>query len=69
MAYDCPHRVTSRLRGRSRAAVDRDFRALVPGRCLDTGVRHFMLSLGIRAEGGGVNFLSERPSLGGLWCS
>jgi hypothetical protein len=53
MVYDCPHRFTTLLRERSGAAVDCDFRELVPGRWLDTGVRHFMSSLGIRAEGGG----------------
>ncbi len=56
MVYDAPHRITTLLRARKDAAVRRDFQQLVPGRCLEHGVRHFMASFGIMWEGGRMRF-------------
>jgi hypothetical protein len=56
MVYDVPHRITSILRSRETPRVHQDFKQLVPGRCLESGVRHFMTSFGIKNEGGRLLF-------------
>jgi hypothetical protein len=37
--------------------VNHDFKKLVPGRCLEHGVSHFMASFGIMSERGWLRFL------------
>jgi hypothetical protein len=44
MVYDVPHRIASLLGGREVPLVHQEFKKLVPGRCLESGVRHFMTS-------------------------
>jgi hypothetical protein len=56
MVYDVPHRITSLLRDREVPIVHQEFKKLVPGWCLESGVRHFMTSFGIKNEGGRLLF-------------
>jgi hypothetical protein len=64
MVYDVPHRITTLLRSRHLPAVHQDFKQLVLGRCLESGVRHFMTSFGIKNEGGRLCFARrERAKL------
>jgi hypothetical protein len=53
MLYDVPHCITSLLRERAASAVQLDFTKLVPGLCLEKGVRHFMTAFNVQSEGGG----------------
>jgi hypothetical protein len=53
---DVPHCITSLLRDREVPIVHQEFKKLVPGRCLESGVRHFMMSFGIKNEGGRLLF-------------
>ena len=50
------HRITSLRRWREVPLVQQEFRRLMPGWCLEQGVRHFMTSFGIRNEGGRLLF-------------
>jgi hypothetical protein len=57
MVYDAPpHWVTQHLRHHSASLVAYKFWQLLPGRCLEQGVRHFMTSFGIVCEGGRMRF-------------
>jgi hypothetical protein len=56
MIYDVPHRITSLLRSREIPRIHQDFKQLVQGWCLESGVRHFMTSFGIKNEGGRLLF-------------
>jgi hypothetical protein len=50
MVYDVPHRITSLLWERAASSVHQDFKKLVPGRCLEKGVRHFMTAFSVVPE-------------------
>lgn len=56
MVYDVPHHIASLLRDRAVPLVHQEFKQLVPGRYLESGVRHFMSSLGIKNEVGRLLF-------------
>jgi hypothetical protein len=56
MVYNVLHRITSIFRTRSLPLVHHEFKRLVPGRCLEGGVRHFLTSFGIKNEGGRLLF-------------
>jgi hypothetical protein len=60
MLYDVPHQVIASLKGLTADARKAQYSALLPGRCLQEGLKSALTGLDLMDEGGGTSLSVDR---------